>query len=86
MSALTDGSVVVPTPTFWSYHQCPSSRIQFLVSRFENLAIRVQCEPWVVTSQYTCVKLRKPGIRSQSVDKKLSGIEVNMRFFLSKVK
>ena len=69
ISVLTDGSVVVPMEAFWSYHQSPSSRIQDLVSRFENLAIRVQCEPWVVTSQYTCVKLRQPRIRKDEIDK-----------------
>ena len=52
MSELMDGSVVVPVATCWSCHQNPSSRMQFLLSLFENRAISVQpiCSPM---SQYT---------------------------------
>ena len=52
MSELMDEFVVVPMATCWSCHQNPSSRIQFLLSLFENRAISVQpfCSPM---SQYT---------------------------------
>ena len=58
MSELMDGSVVFPMATCWSYHQNPSSRIQFLLSLFENRAISVQpfCSPM---SQYTFKGTRK---------------------------